>query len=62
MRVLGFVVMIALALIVSGCVTTEQEAVGADVSTSANVKTTPKPVAKVTPKPRTAIRTRFMEI
>ena len=62
MRVLGFVVVIALALIVSGCVTAKQETAGADVSTSANVKTNPKPVAKITPKPQTPIRTLFMEI
>ena len=62
MKTLEFVCAAALALMLSGCVTTEQENANAGVSTHTDVKTDAKPVAKVTPKPRTPIRTRFIDI
>jgi len=62
MKTLEFVCAAALALMLSRCVTTEQENANAGVSTHTDVKTDAKPVAKVTPKPRTPIRTRFIDI
>jgi hypothetical protein len=52
----------ALALMLCGCVTTQKESASAEVGTNPKVKTDAKPVAKVTPKPRTDIRTPFIDI
>ena len=62
MKALAFVITIALSLMISGCVTTEQETANAGWNTNVNVNDSAKSVAKVTPKPRTPIRTRFIEI
>jgi hypothetical protein len=64
MKALAFVCALApVALMLPGCMTTQQEtAAGAEVGTNPNVKADAKPVAKVMPKPRTAIRTPFIEI
>jgi len=52
----------ALALMLCGCVTTPKESASAEVGTNPKVKTHAKPVAKVTTKPRTDIRTPFIDI
>ena len=63
MKALAFVCALApVALMLSGCMTTQQETTGAEAGTNPSVKADAKPVAKVMPKPRTAIRTPFIEI
>jgi starvation-inducible outer membrane lipoprotein len=62
MKALAFVWTLALALMLSGCMTTQQEGADANSGTDADVKAKVKPVAKVIPKTRTPIRTRFIEI
>jgi hypothetical protein len=62
MKALALVVTIALSLMVSGCVTAEQQTANAGWTTNVNVNHNSKPVAKVTAKPPTPIRTHFIEI
>ena len=62
MKALAFVCAIALSFMLSGCVTTEQESANVGSSAHADVKTNAKPVAKVSPKTHTIIRTHFIEI
>jgi protein involved in sex pheromone biosynthesis len=62
MKALAFVWALAPVLMLSGCMTTQQEGADANSGMHADVKAKAKPVAKVTPKPRTPIRTRFIEI
>jgi ABC-type uncharacterized transport system auxiliary subunit len=62
MKALAFVCALALAFMLSGCVTTEQQSANVGPSAHADVKTNAKPVAKVSPTTHTIIRTHFMEI
>ena len=63
MKALAFVCAVALAFMLSGCVTTEPESANVSGSSAhADVKINAKPVAKVSPKTHTIIRTHFIEI
>jgi starvation-inducible outer membrane lipoprotein len=62
MKALATLCSLALALMLSGCITTQQEVANAAADRDAKVKDEAKPVVKVDPKPRTPVRTRFIEI
>ena len=62
MKALGFVWAIALAFLLSGCMTTQRETHASDSGPNADVKANAKTVTKASPKFRTDVRTRFIEI
>jgi starvation-inducible outer membrane lipoprotein len=62
MKALAFVFALALALMLLGCMTTQEEIAKSNSGTDADVKTKEKPVTKVAPKSRTPILTRFIDI
>ena len=62
MKARGFVWAIALALLLSGCMTTQQETGDASDPGANAVKANAKAVTKASLKVRTFVRTRFIEI
>jgi hypothetical protein len=63
MKALGFVwASIALAFLLSGCMTTQQETHASDTGPNADVKANAKTDTQASPKFRTVVRTRFIEI